>query len=120
MLSPGFPAAWTSARHDFAEQFLGLASRDGKSFGPGWGRPIEFTYRPAIAFFPRNQIAPCLKPAEHRVERAGAYPVAMTRQFIDHPLAIQLALQGMMQNVETNEAAQQIVMFQAEIIPLSP
>lgn len=48
---------------------------------------------------------------EHRVERARADAVAMPSQFLDHPLSVQVALGGMVQDVEPNESGEELLMF---------
>jgi hypothetical protein len=48
---------------------------------------------------------------EHRIERAGADPIAMPTQFLDHPMAIKVASDGMMQNVQPNHACEEFLVL---------
>ncbi len=43
---------------------------------------------------------------QHRVKRAGADPVAVASQLLDHPVAVQFFFGGVMQDVQADHAGQ--------------
>ena len=48
---------------------------------------------------------------EHRVKRAGAHIVAVMREFLDHPFAIELSLGSVMEDMQADEAGQYFVVI---------
>jgi hypothetical protein len=45
---------------------------------------------------------------QHRLQRAGAETVAVVRQFVDHPLPVDFVFRGVMQNMQPDEAGEEI------------
>ena len=48
---------------------------------------------------------------QHRIKRAGTDAVAVARQFLDHPLPVEIAFGRMVQDVKPYESRQQLLVF---------
>jgi hypothetical protein len=59
----------------------------------------------------RLEISLALHGVQHRIERPRTYRIAVATKLVDHPLAIDIPLDRMKQNVQPDQAAQQILIF---------
>jgi len=51
------------------------------------------------------------EPMQHRIKSARAHSVAVSSQFLDHPVPIELALYRVMQNVQPDQPCGDFLMF---------
>lgn len=79
-------------------------------------RPIDPALAPAGPFQARSQVSPLFHGVQHRVEGAGAELVPVPPQFLDHPLAVQVALGRVMQDVQPDEASQKVLVFHTPLL----
>jgi len=90
---------------ELAESYLG----DGERLPSQRCGPIKGSYCAAVALLPGSQISPLFHRVEHGVEGTGTEFVSMPRQLVDHPLTINLVLCGVVQHVEADESANQVL-----------
>lgn len=77
-----------------------------------------------IPHLARDEIALALHGVEHRIECPRAEFVAVPGELLDHPLAVEFAFNGMVQDVKPDQAGQQFLMlhpvhFTSDRVPLS-
>src|SRR5512140_757827 len=87
----------------FKEKLAQLCLGCGERFATGFSCTILAPKAAALTFFGRPQIALLFHPAQHRIECAGAEPVAVPAQFLNHPMTDQRLFGSMMQDVQPNE-----------------
>src|SRR5450755_2139365 len=97
--------------NDFAKQFSCLHSRQFDRPAAETGCPIIFSRCPPLALDARNQVALLLQSVQQRIKRSRAQSIAVPGQLFDHPLAVQFCFGGMMQDMQANEAAEEIAMI---------
>jgi hypothetical protein len=78
-------------------------------FAAGGRGAILAPKAPAGTLLRRTQEAFFLHAAQHGIERAGAEPVAVSAQFLDHPVADQRFPGSMMQDVQPNKTRKPIL-----------
>src|SRR5437762_11946578 len=86
-----------------AEQFLDARARRDESLPPGGRRAIYASAPSAIQHGPRPQIAVALHSMKNRVERAGAQPVPVAAELVDHRLAEDWTFRGVVKDMEPNQ-----------------
>lgn len=69
-----------------------------------------------MLLFPGCEIALFLQGVEHGIERARAHPVAVMGEFLHHPLPVDFFLRRVMEDVQTDEPGQYLVMFHGQNI----
>ncbi len=94
-----------------SREFLEPEARYGQTLAALISDRVELARRPAVALRGAGQVAIPFQLREHRVERSRREAVAVTRQFFNHPLAIDWVLSCVMKNVQPNQTRQQVVMF---------
>jgi len=94
-----------------AYQFSNLDLRQPIRLASHCCRPIEPAKRTPVLFLLGLQVSAPLQSVKHRIERPRAQCVAVTREFLNHPLAVKFRLRGMMQNMQTNQALQELLVL---------
>src|SRR3954469_3984942 len=94
------PSRVAELRRNLPHQLPHLFPRHLQGFDAVGRGPIDAAMRTTGPLCPRGQIALAFEPMEHRIQCAWADLVAVPRQLLDYPVAVQVALGGMVQNVE--------------------
>jgi len=101
----------SSSLDQFAKQFTHPVLRESERIAPLLGRPIE-TPRPAAdAFCSGFEMALAFDRMQHGVQRTGAHPISMMRQFLDHPVTVKLALHSVVQDVQPDQSRGDFLML---------
>ena len=102
-------------RHRLANQFLVKFAHfrpgDGKRIAALAGRAVVTARAAAHALGPGFEVALALQPMQHRIERSRADPVTVLAQLLEHPVAEELALDRMVQDMQADQAAQEVLML---------
>lgn len=103
----------SAALDHLAEKLTDPIPRDLQRLASERRRPVHAPYCPADAPLLGCEIAFALQGAQHRVERSRTELVAVPAELFDHPLPVQLALDGVVQDVKPNQSGKQLSMFHA-------
>lgn len=88
---------------NFPEQFANPVPRSRKGQPAGSCRTVDLAAGFAVSQFRRTDIPLFLQTMQDRIERAGAYLVAMTPKLFEHSQAENRLLASVMENVEANQ-----------------
>src|SRR6476469_6796303 len=97
-------ARFSVAFKHFAEQLLHAVPRRNQGLAARRRRAVDAAVASAVQYLLRSQVAVPFHAVENRIERAGAEPVAVARELIDHCLAVDGAFGGVMEDVQTYQA----------------
>src|SRR6185437_12522849 len=86
-----------SVLHRLAGKFPNPDLRQRESLFAEFGCFVEFSPDPSFALHARGQIAIAFHRVKHRVQGPGTETIAVARQLVDHPLAIDFLLRRMVQ-----------------------
>ena len=86
------------------KELSNLGLRSGKSFATKRGRTINAAQRFAVALLSGAEVALPFETAKQRIKRAGADAVAVAREFFHHAEAEDGLLDGVMEDVEADQA----------------
>ena len=103
------------AFHEFSKQLAHLDLGCLQRLPSESGRTVNLAQRLAVALLAGTQVALLLQPVKQRIQAARADPVAVPPQFFDHAEPEDGLFDGVMQDVQPNQAGVQIAVGQQAI-----
>ena len=82
---------------------MAAAPRDHERFAAGGRDAVHATLAAAIERQPRSQVSIALHAVEDGIQRAGAHPVSVPGQLVDHRLTEDRTLRRVMQDVQADK-----------------
>ena len=104
-------AAVTRARTSRRTAPARACARVDERLAAGRRRAVHAPVPPAVQRRAGAQVALPLHAVQDRIQRAGAQPIAVPAQLVDHRLAEDRALRGVMENVEPDQSGVEIAIY---------
>ncbi|EWG99920.1 hypothetical protein Q427_22190 [Halomonas sp. BC04] len=97
--------------HGFTGKFQQLSPGHRQAFPAKVGSPVESAMGASLVSFAGGQVTLALHRVEHGIKCTGTQPIAMVRQFVDHPLAVYFMLRSVVQDVQPHQTGEQVMML---------
>lgn len=111
---------WWLFLEEFAEKFLDFSPRCRQGLPAGQRGPVKFPIPSAFAVRFGYKQSPLFEGMEQRIHRAGAEFVAVAPKFLNHPQTKNVAVAGMVENVEADQSAIEILVTRVVVLHLGP